>query len=48
MQCPLLKAIDLNNKYEDAIWFVERRKKMPDNDGFWNEVYDELIKLNVC
>jgi hypothetical protein len=45
IQCPLLKAIDLNNKYDDAIWFVKRRKIMDDNKEFWQEVYDELIKL---
>lgn len=45
MQCPLLKAIDLKNKYDDPLWFVKRRIKLPDNQLFWQEVYDELIKL---
>jgi hypothetical protein len=44
--CPLLKAIWLNNKYDDAIWFVERRKEFGDNTDFWREVYSELLKLN--
>ena len=45
-QDPLLKAIWLNNKYDDAIWFVERRKELGDDNDFWQEVYAELLKLN--
>lgn len=45
IQCPLLKAIDLKNKYDNPIWFVKRRKSMGNNKEFWQEVYYELIKL---
>lgn len=43
---PLLKAIWLNNKYDDALWFVEKRKGLADDKDFWEEVYFELLKLN--
>jgi hypothetical protein len=45
-QCPLLKAIWLNNKYDNAIWFVEIRKELGRDNEFWEEVYLELIRIN--
>ena len=44
-KCPLLKALYLKNKYNDALWFVKRKKEMYNNSVFWNEVYKEIQKM---
>ena len=43
---PKQKAIDLIKEYKsEAIWFIERRKQMPDDELYWQRVYKATLKL---